>query len=99
MRIIAVGALRAFWSRPGRRDAEQPLRAWVHVVRAAEWANPTDVKQMLRTADIFPRGRVIFDIGGNKYRLVAAVHYQGKRVYIRFIGTHAEYDNINPGTI
>jgi mRNA interferase HigB len=71
----------------------------VHVVRAAEWANPADVKRMFRSADILPCGRVIFNIGGNKYRLVAAVHYRGKRVYIRFIGTHAEYDRIDVRTI
>ena len=99
MRIIAVGTLRDFWGRPGRHDAEQPLRAWVHVVKAADWSRPTDVKRMFRGADILPGGRVIFDIGGNKYRLVAAVHYRGQRVYVRFVGTHAEYDRIDATTI
>jgi len=50
---------------------------------------------MFRNADILPGGRVIFDIGGNKYRLVAAIHYRGRRVYVRFVGTHAEYDRID----
>jgi mRNA interferase HigB len=95
MRIITVGRLRDFWRRPGRGDAEQPLRAWVHVVRAAEWSKPTDVKEMFRSADIVPNGRVVFNIGGNKYRLVVAVHYRGQRVYVRFIGTHKEYDQID----
>jgi mRNA interferase HigB len=99
LRIIAVSTLRDFWSRPGRRDAEQPLRAWVHVVRAANWARPTDVKLMFRTADILRNERVVFDIGGNKYRIVAAVHYRGKRVYVRFIGTHAAYDQIDAETV
>lgn len=99
MRIIAVGTLRDFWRRPGRRDAEQPLRAWVHTVKAADWAKPTDVKQMFRSADIPGNGRVVFDIGGNKYRLVAAVHYRGKRIYVRFIGTHKEYDQIDAETV
>jgi mRNA interferase HigB len=99
MRIIAVSTLRKFWSRPGRGDAEQPLRAWVHIVRAADWSKPTDVKEMFRSADILGGGRVIFDIGGNKYRLVAAIHYRGKRVYIRFIGTHREYDRIDARTV
>jgi mRNA interferase HigB len=99
MRIIAVSALREFWIRPGRGDAEQPLRAWVHVVRAAEWSKPTDVKNMFRSADILRGERAVFDIGGNKYRIVAAIHYRGKRVYIRFIGTHAEYDRIDAETI
>lgn len=99
MRIIAVSTLRAFWSRPGRGDAEQPLRAWVHIVRAAKWSKPPDVKAMFGSADILRNGRAIFDIGGNKYRLVAAIHYRGKRVYVRFIGTHKEYDGIDATTV
>lgn len=54
---------------------------------------------MFRSADLLPNGRAIFNIGGNKYRLVAAIHYRGKRVYVRFIGTHKEYDEIDAGTI
>lgn len=99
MRIIAVSTLREFWTRPGRGDAEQPLRTWVQVVKAAEWSKPSDVKQMFRSADILRSGRAIFDIGGNKYRLVAAIHYRGNRVYIRFIGTHRDYDQINAETV
>ena len=99
MRIITVGRLRDFWRRPGRGDAEQPLRAWVHVVRAAEWSRPNDVKEMFHSADIVPNGRIVFNIGGNKYRLVVAVHYRGQRVYVRFIGTHKEYDQIDVTTV
>lgn len=95
MRIIAVSTLRNFWTRPGRGDAEQALRAWVHVVRAAEWSKLTDIKAMFRSADILRNERAVFNIGGNKYRLVAAIHYRGKRVYIRFIGTHKDYDEID----
>ena len=71
------------------------MRTWVSVVRAAEWSKPTDIKEMFRSADILANDRVVFNIGGNKYRLVVAVHYRGKRVYIRFVGTHAEYDRID----
>jgi len=99
MRIISVSALKEFWSRPGRGDAVQPLLAWVRIVGAAEWSKPTDVKLMFRSAGIIPGDRVVFDIGGNKYRLVAAVHYRGKRVYVRFIGTHREYDKIDVETV
>ena len=99
MRIISVGTLRDFWRLRGRGDAEQPLRSWVHIVKAADWSRPTDVKAMFRSADLLPNGRVIFDIGGNKYRLVAAVHYRGKRVYVRFIGTHRDYDAIDARTV
>ncbi len=99
MRIIAVSTLRDFWSEASHRDAEQPLRAWVHVVRAADWAKPTDIKEMFRSADILSAGRVVFDIGGNKYRLVAAIHYQARRIYVRFIGTHRDYDRIDARTV
>jgi mRNA interferase HigB len=95
MRIIAVSTLREFWSRPGRGDSEQALRAWVHIVRAADWTRPSDIKLLFNSADILANDRVVFDIRGNRYRLVAAVHYRGKRVYVRFIGTHAEYDVID----
>ncbi len=99
MRIIAVSTLKEFWLRPGRGDAEQPLRAWVRIVGGADWSKPTDVKAMFRSADILPGGRVILDVGGNKYRLGAAVHYRGKRVYVRFIGSHREYDKIDAETV
>ena len=99
MRVIAVGTLRDFWSRPGRGDAEQPLRAWVQIVRAVEWSKPSDVKAMFRSADILKGGRVIFNIAGNKYRLVAAVHYRGSRIYVRFVGTHEEYDRIDANSV
>ncbi|HUI16189.1 MAG TPA: type II toxin-antitoxin system HigB family toxin [Alphaproteobacteria bacterium] len=99
MRIIAASTLREFRTSPGRDDAEQPLRAWVHIVKAADWSRPTDVKSMFRSADIPGNDRVVFNIGGNKYRLVAAVHYRGKRVYVRFIGTHRAYDRIDAKTV
>lgn len=99
MRIIAVSTLREFWSRPGRDDAEQPLRTWVHIVKAADWSRPTEIKSMFNSADILANDRVVFNIRGNKYRLIAAVHYRGQRVYVRFIGTHAEYNEIDATTI
>ena len=72
---------------------------WVSVVKAADWSKPTDIKDMFRSADILANDRVVFNIGGNKYRLVVAVHYRGQRVYIRFVGTHAEYDRIDAVTV
>jgi mRNA interferase HigB len=99
LRIIAVSTLWEFWSRPGRSDAEQTLRTWVSVVGAANWSRPTDVKAMFRSADILPNDRMVFNIGGNKYRLVVAVDYRGRRVFIRFIGTHPEYDKIDAATV
>lgn len=95
MRIISVGTLKAFWEQPAHRDAEQPLWTWVRVVKAARRTDPPAVKQMFGSADILPDGRVVFDIGGNKYRLVAWVNYQYGVVYVRFIGTHRDYDRIS----
>lgn len=95
MRIISVGSLKAFWEQPAYRDAEQPLRTWVRVVKAARWVDPPAVKQMFRSADVLRGGRVVFDIGGNKYRLVTWVNYHYGVVYVRFIGTHREYDKID----
>jgi mRNA interferase HigB len=71
----------------------------VSVVKAVDWSKPTDIKDMFRSADILANDRVVFNIGGNKYRLVVAVHYRGRRVYIRFVGTHAEYDRIDAVTV
>ena len=99
MRIISVGRLKAFWEQPAHRDAEQPLRAWVKVVRTAEWHNPPGIKRMFNGADVLRNGRVVFDIGGNKYRLVAWVNLQYGVVYVRFIGTHRQYDAIDPQTV
>ncbi len=99
MRIISVGTLKAFWEQPEHRDAEQPLRAWVKVVRGAAWPNPPAVKRMFNSADILLDGRVVFDIGGNRYRLVAWVNYHYGVVYVRFIGTHRAYDTIDAQTI
>jgi mRNA interferase HigB len=99
MRIIAVGTLKKFWSSPGRRDAEMPLRSWVAIVKAADWLRPNDVKNVFGSADLLSNGRAVFNIGGNKYWLVAAIHFRGKRVYVRFIGTHAEYDRIDANKV
>jgi len=71
MRIISVGTLTAFWDQPEHRDAEQPLPTWVRAVKSARWADPPAVKRMFGSADILRDGGVVFDIGGNKYRIVA----------------------------
>jgi mRNA interferase HigB len=70
MRIISVGTLKAFWDQPAHRDAQQPLRSWVKVVKAARWTDPPAVKQMFGSADILRDGRVVFDIGGNRRQQV-----------------------------
>ena len=97
MRVIAVSNLQAFWGR--HPDAEQPLRSWVATVRAAVWERPTDVMAQFTTASVLKGRRVVFNIKGNEYRLVAAVAFRFGAVYIKFIGTHAEYNRINANTV
>lgn len=97
MRIISRRALREFWSR--HPDAEQPLRAWHANAKNADWKTPSDVKAIYRNASFVENNRVIFNIKGNSYRLVAAIHYQYGIIYIRFVGTHQAYNKINAATI
>jgi mRNA interferase HigB len=100
MRIIAVSTLKTFWEQnPQYRDAEEPVLAWYHQARKAEWAAPTDVKRDFGSASILKDGRVVFNIGGNKYRLVVWINYAYQVVYIRFIGTHGQYDAIDAQSI
>lgn len=97
MRIIAVRTLRDFWER--HADAEQALKAWYHEARKSNWSQPADIKQHYPAADILPGNRIVFDIKGNTYRLVVKFHYDSGIGYIRFVGTHAEYDKIDATTI
>lgn len=97
MRIISRKALREFWER--HPDAQQALQAWYADVRHIIWKTPADVKDIYRNASIVANNRVVFNIKGNRYRLVVAVQYEYGIVYIRFIGTHREYDKIDVTTI
>jgi mRNA interferase HigB len=100
MRVIAVSTLKAFWrSRPQYREAEGPTLAWYRDVVRADWAKPNDVKAQFGTASILKDGRVVFNIAGNKYRLIVWINYPYRVVYVRFIGTHRQYDAIDPQTI
>lgn len=93
MRIIARRTLRAFWEK--HRGAEQPLKSWYREASQATWAGPEDIKRRYRHASFLRGNRVVFNIGGNKYRLVAHINYPFRVLYVRFVGTHAEYDRIN----
>lgn len=93
MRVIAQKTLRAFWER--YPDSEQPLRAWYQNAKRVEWKNTADVKITYRNASFVANNRVVFNIKGNNYRLVTAIDYQYGVVYIRFVGTHQEYDKID----
>ena len=84
---------------PGRQGAERAIETWIAVTRVAAWKTPIDVKADFGQTDILPDGRVILDLGGNKYRLVAWINYRKGLVLIKFIGTHEEHDRIDPGTV
>jgi len=100
MRIIALSTLKAFWSETSAfHDAEEPALAWYRVAVRADWATPAEVKADFGNASILKDGRVVFNLGGNKYRLVVWINYPYRVVYIRFIGTHARYDGIDAQTI
>ena len=95
MQVIARRTLKLFWER--YPQAGGPLRAWFSVVSKARWQGPADVKRQFgSTVDFVADNRLIFDIGGNKYRLIVRVSYRFGRVMIKFVGTHKEYDNIDP---
>lgn len=95
MQIIAKRTLRAFWRDNPR--AEQPLRDWYTIVRKAEWTAPSDVKATFgKSIDFVGDNRIIFDIRRNEYRLIVHVAYAYGRILIKFVGTHAEYDRIDP---
>ena len=98
MRIIAKRTLVQFWE-SGHGDAEQPLKAWHALAKAASWSDPKEIKAMFASASFVANNRVVFNIGGNKYGLVVKVEYELNTVYIRFIGSHAEYDKIDASTI
>jgi mRNA interferase HigB len=97
MRIIALKALRDFWQQ--HPDAEHQLRAWYHDASQADWRTPTDIKNVYRNVSLIGNNRAIFNIKGNDYRLVVAVQYQHGIVYIRFVGTHEQYDKIDAAKV
>lgn len=97
MRIISKKTLRTFWTR--HKEAEQSLRAWFHEVQHAEWKTPSDLKTDFPAADILPGNRVVFNIKGNHYRLIAKLHYNTGILFIRFVGTHSQYDRVDANTI
>lgn len=93
MRIISRKTLKEAWGK--YRDAEQPLRAWYREAEASTWANPEDVRVRYPTASVVGDERIVFNIKGNAYRLVVAINYKAGIVFIKFFGTHAEYDKVD----
>ncbi|MEQ8684645.1 MAG: type II toxin-antitoxin system HigB family toxin [Imperialibacter sp.] len=97
MRVIAKKILREFWEK--HNDSEQQLKTWYKEVSKADWSDPTDIKGDYAKASILKSGRVVFNICGNKYRLIVDINYVRKWAFIRFIGTHADYDKVDADSI
>jgi mRNA interferase HigB len=97
VRILSRKPLREFAAK--HPPAKGPLDAWFAEVRRADWASFADVKAVYGSADVVGGNRVIFNIGGNKYRLIVRIAYRCRTVYVRFVGTHAEYDGIDAATV
>ncbi len=93
MRVISKKKLREFWEH--HSDSRESLEAWYREAEDATWASPQAIKDRYRHASVLPDNRVVFNIKGNSYRLVVKVLYDFQTVYIRFVGTHAEYDKID----
>jgi len=97
MRIISRKALRVFWEE--NPDARQSLQAWYADVKSANRKSPSDIKKVYRNTSFVANNRVVFNIKGNKYRVIVAVQYKYRLVFIRFVGTHQEYDQIDAATV
>ncbi len=96
-RIFSKSTLRQFWEK--HADAEQYLKTWYDTAMSSDWKSPADVKQTYANASILKSNRIVFNIKGNQYRLIAKFNFEKQWIFIRFIGTHAEYDRINADTI
>lgn len=94
MRIISTGTLTR-WAERREPATVQAIRTWIATVRAATWEKPTDVKEAYSTVSILEDGRAVFNIRGNRFRLVVWINYQFHTVYVRWIGSHEEYDDID----
>lgn len=97
MRIVSVKILKDFWQQ--YPDSEQHLKAWVDEVKHADWQQPADIKEKYRSASVLKNRRIVFNIKGNHYRLIVSIAYKFGAIYVKFIGTHQQYDLINAETI
>ena len=100
MRVIALATLKRFIdAESAHADAREPVMAWYRQIKSADWASPAEIKREIRSASILKDGRAVFNIAGNKYRIVVWINYPYRVVYIRFIGSHRDYDAIDAQTI
>lgn len=89
--------MRLFWEK--HPDARLPLQTWYHDVEQSKWKNPSEIKAIYRNASFLADNRVVFNIKGNQYRIIVRISYSGKIVFIRFVGTHQEYDQIDASSV
>ena len=94
MRIISVKKLKEFWN-SGYADSEQPLKIWYQILKNSEFNTPVEIKAIFASCSFLTNNKVVFNIAGNKYRLITYIRYDLKIIYIKFVGTHAQYDKIN----
>jgi mRNA interferase HigB len=97
--IVSLRTLKEHWEKPGREDSQEQLKAWYQEAKKAEWLSPNQVKEQYKHASVVGNNRIVFNICGNKYRLVVKINYEAQWIFIRFIGTHKEYDQIDATTI
>lgn len=99
MRVIAVSTLKAFWDQPEYQDAQTPLIAWLEEMHQGQWKTPAEIKAQYANASILKGRRIVFNIKGNDYRVVVAVAFAYQAMYIKFVGTHRQYDEIDAHTV
>ncbi len=99
MRVIAKSTLVKFWSQPEHADSKGPLQSWYDEAIKASWETPQAIRERYRSASICGNNRVVFNIAGNKYRLVVEMQYRAGIAWVKFVGTHAQCDNINVETV
>ena len=98
-RILVKKTLREFWETVGCEDSEQALKSWYHEAKQADWKTANDVKAQYKSASIVGNNKVVFNICGNKYRLIVKINYENGWVFVKFIGTHKEYDKIDVASL
>jgi mRNA interferase HigB len=99
MRVISRKVLKDFYENPSYKDSKESIESWYYEARNANWKNPVDIKKHYGNASLVGNDRVVFNICGNKYRLIVKLNYSIGIIFIRFIGTHKEYDNINANEV
>lgn len=99
MRIIAKSRLKTYWEKPGNEKSQSWLNEWYHFCSKQSWKTPQDVKNTFRSASFLANERVIFNVKGNDYRIICAMDYSRQTMFIKFVGTHKEYDRVNAGEV